>query len=209
MAEDLAQLMKALGLMPELAIGHSAGAAILAQMCLNKYLDINCLISLNGALVPLSDARGDYFSPMAKFLSMVPYTPALFSTMAGNERSVRRLLAATGSEIDEVAVRLYTKLVATTAHVDSALAMMSNWDLPGFAARLPGLDVSTYLWTGGNDQTVPPEDSMRASRVITDSQVQIFPGLGHLAHEEAPDLIVGHILEVAKNCGQATARDVG
>ena len=204
MAEDLAALLKALNVDPALAVGHSAGAAILAQMSLSTDTSPKLLISLNGALVPLTGMRGDLFSPIAKLLSMIPQTPAFFSAMSGNARSVRRLLNETGSKVDEDMIQHYVTLVANRSHVEATLTMMSNWDLPGFAYQLRRLTTPCLLVATEGDRTVPCDDSKRAAKVIENSQLKLLPDLGHLAHEEAPELISDVIIQAAKDSGILT-----
>ena len=201
MAEDTAALLTELNASPALVVGHSAGAAILAQMCLDGGVDPRLLISLNGALVPLTGMRGDLFSPMAKLLSLIPQTPALFSAMSGNVRSVRRLLSQTGSAVDEDMLQHYVTLVASRDHVDATLTMMSNWDLPGFAARLQGVTCPSLLVATAGDLTVPSDDSRRAAQIMQDATLKIIPKLGHLAHEEDPATFAELITEAAKDAG--------
>ena len=53
---------------PELVVGHSAGAAILARMCLDRLITPKTLVSLNGAFLPFRGVPGHLFMPLAKLL---------------------------------------------------------------------------------------------------------------------------------------------
>lgn len=55
--------MQTLGQMPDLVIGHSAGAAITLRMCLDGLITPKAVLGLNGALLP----PGGYGRPV--FLS--------------------------------------------------------------------------------------------------------------------------------------------
>ena len=57
-AAELAALLRALGVQPTLAIGHSAGAAILARMAIDETLQPRALVSLNGALAAVARLVG-------------------------------------------------------------------------------------------------------------------------------------------------------
>ena len=72
MARAVQSLLWALDRTPALAVGHSAGAAILARMCLDGAAAPRGLVSLNGAFLPFGGAAGQVFSPLARFLVGVP-----------------------------------------------------------------------------------------------------------------------------------------
>ena len=75
---------RALGVAPGLAVGHSAGAAILARMCLDGRIAPRALVSLNGALLPLRGLPGQMFSPHGQARSPRPRcVPRLFAWHAG------------------------------------------------------------------------------------------------------------------------------
>jgi magnesium chelatase accessory protein len=57
MSAGIAALLGALALPPQIAVGHSAGAALLCQMQLTGQLRSKALVSLNGALLPLPGLR--------------------------------------------------------------------------------------------------------------------------------------------------------
>lgn len=74
MAAALNALLQELGATPVHGIGHSAGAAILARMCLDKVIAPTTLVSLNGALLPFNGVA-HVFSPLAKLLFRTPFVP--------------------------------------------------------------------------------------------------------------------------------------
>jgi magnesium chelatase accessory protein len=61
------------------------------------------------------------------------------------------------------------------------------------AHDLRRLDVPLLLLTGDRDQAVEPRESERAARRALRARVVSMPGLGHLAHEEAPEATAHHI----------------
>lgn len=194
MARALADLMSSLSARPVLAVGHSAGAAILARMCLDGQLAPDRLVALNGAMVPLGGAPAHLFSPVAKLLASLPFVPWFFARRAADSRVVERLLRGTGSTIDAAGTELYARLVRDPDHVAGALGMMAGWDLRTLAADLPRLAVPLRLIVGAGDRTVPPADSARVRDSVAGAELVSVPGLGHLAHEERPAEIAGLIL---------------
>lgn len=189
MAAGLAALLQEIGLRPSVLVGHSAGAAIAARMALDRPQGLRSVISLNGALLPLHGWAGQLFSPLAKLLAANRLVPQLFSWRAADQLLVRRLIAGTGSRIDDAGVALYGRLVADPAHVAGALAMMANWDLRALAAELPRLRSPLHLLAGARDRTVPPSVSQRVAGMLPASTLELLPGLGHLAHEEQPQQV--------------------
>lgn len=193
MAKSLGALLTVLNLQPAAAVGHSAGAAILARMALDGLPSLRALVSLNGAFVPLQGVPGQVFSPIARLLVGLPGLPQLFAWRARDAGVVQKLLDATGSKLDAEGVRLYSQAVRRPDHAASALAMMAHWDLRPLLADLPRLRVPLLLLAGDNDKTVPPQQSAEVRDLAPGASLTVLPGLGHLAHEERPAEVAGLI----------------
>ena len=184
-----------------MVIGHSAGAAIGARMCLDEMISPKLLVSINGALLPLGGLAGQVFSPAAKLMAALPFVPTLFSWQASSPTVLQKLIDSTGSTLDAEGTALYGQLVRNPGHAAGALGMMANWDLPQLERDLPKLRTRLTLIVGSNDQTVTPRQAARlAARWPTSSATErlgltTLPGLGHLAHEERPDLVASLVLE--------------
>jgi magnesium chelatase accessory protein len=185
-AEDVHALLVALKVRPRVALGHSAGAAILARMSLDHHLDLAHLVSLNGALLPLRGLPGHVFSPAAKLLAVNPLAPRLFAWRAADPAAVARLIASTGSVLTPEGEELYARLVRKPGHVRGALTMMANWDLRPLARDLSQLRPQLWLVVGGNDRTVPPAEALRVQALLPGAKIKRLARLGHLAHEERP-----------------------
>jgi magnesium chelatase accessory protein len=166
-------------------------------MCLDGSIAPRLLVSLNGALLPLVGLPGHVFAPAAKLLAMLPGVPWIFARHGSDKATVERLLTDTGSRVDPVSVELYQRLVRCPGHVAAALGMMAHWDLDALERDLPRLTTPLLLIAGEKDGTVPAEDSRRVARVLRQARVVMLPGLGHLAHEEAPEAVARLIAEAA------------
>jgi magnesium chelatase accessory protein len=196
MARSIGDLLRVLKLKPAIVVGHSAGAAILARMCLDHIIAPRALISVNGALLPLPGLRGEIFSPVAKLLASAAWVPRVFAWRANNPAVVERLIGSTGSKIDDAGMALYGRLVRNPGHAAAALAMMANWDLASLARDLPTLQVPLQLVVGMQDGTVPPSEAERVARMVSVATVEQLEQLGHLAHEESPQRFVEIITRV-------------
>lgn len=199
MAANIDALLHTLQLKPEIVVGHSAGAAILAWMCLDGALSPRLLVSLAGALLPLRGTRGKWFSPAAKLMARSSLVPRFVAYGAKRDpKGVQRLAAGTGSNLSPTTLELYRRLVASPGHLAAALNMMANWELEPLRTALPRLKVPTLLVGFSNDKTIPPEDAEDAHALIPQSELRLIGGFGHLAHEEDPETIAELILHTAE-----------
>jgi magnesium chelatase accessory protein len=197
MAKGVAALLDQLGMQPDYVAGHSAGAAVLAQMCLGNLIAPKALASLNGAMLPLPfhGVAAPLMGPLAKLFASNPLVPMLFAWQAADSAVVRKLLQGTGSKIDAQGEKFYGRLARRSGHAGAALTMMANWDLKTFSQNLPGLKTRLLLVVGGNDRSIPPTDAQRIKQLVPNSEILRMPGLGHLAHEERPAEVVRHLKE--------------
>ena len=204
-AAALADLLDALGVAPALAVGHSAGAAVLARMALDGRIAPRLLVSLNGALLPPRGWAGVFFLPTARLLALNPLIPHLVSWRASDRTAVARLIDSTGSTLDEEGAALYRRLVRSPQHVAGALAMMARWDLRPLCADLPRLAVPCVLVAGEADRTVAPREADAVRQLVPGARVVSLPRLGHLAHEEAPQQIADLVAGLADEAGLGAA----
>lgn len=206
MAQAASDLMKALGARPDVVIGHSAGAALGARMCLDGQLAPKLLISINGAFMPLPGLAGVVFPPVAKVMASLPFAPRFFASQAGDPRSIDRLIDSTGSTLDTAGRALYARLVRNPGHVQGALAMMANWDVRPLLRDLPDLSTRLLLVVADKDQTVAPEQAQQVRAMCTAAsavELHRLASLGHLAHEEDPAQVSTLCVAAARAAGVA------
>jgi magnesium chelatase accessory protein len=194
MSTDVGALLRKLEVRPEVAVGHSAGAAILARMCLAGRIAPRLLVALNGAFMPFGGVATLLLSPLAKLLVLNPLVPRVFAWQASHAGAVERLIANTGSAIDQEGVALYRKLVRNPVHVAAALRMMANWKLEPLLHDLPRLAPTLVLMTAANDRSISPTVAQQVREILPNAMIERLPALGHLAHEEQPQLIA-HLIE--------------
>jgi magnesium chelatase accessory protein len=205
MARAIRSLLRELDIRPEVAVGHSAGAAVAIQMTVSRQIAPRAIVSLNGALLPLGGMAGQIFAPLAKLLTVVPFVSDLFSRRASDPRAIERMIEQTGSTLDKRGIELYRRLASNPAHVAAALGMMAHWDLRAFATVLPRLKVPLTLVVGSRDRTIPPSQAERVHELLPQSTIVTLPGLGHLAHEERPEECAAIIRKAARDAGVVPA----
>lgn len=185
MAAAVASLLRTLNVEPVRAVGHSAGAAVLVRMAVERLFAPADIISFNGAFFPVTGVAGQFFSPLAKTFANASLVQKLFAKMA-DRKAVERLLRDTGSKIDAQGITLYQKLFSNEGHIAGTLGMMAAWDLHWVPQDLKNLPVPMTLVFATGDRTIPPARAAEAAKLVPRSSLVEIKGLGHLAHEEDP-----------------------
>jgi len=198
MARSLAALLRDLDITPRWLMGHSAGAAIGVRMAVELGMAFRHIIAVNGALLPLRGMPVPAFSLAARLLSATSLIPGLVARRASDSNAVKRLIGNTGSHIGPEGMAFYRTLMADPGHVTAVLSMMGQWDLRLMERDLPRLQIPLLLAVGGNDRTVPPGEADRVRSLAANAQITLLPGLGHLAHEERPQLFVELLENLSK-----------
>lgn len=188
MARATARLLEHLRLEVDLAVGHSAGAAILAEMVLAGAIRPRRLVGINPAMLPFDGWARHLFPPLARAGARSGIGPRLLAGWAARSPEwVDRTLRGTGSALDARGLELYHRLASAESHVAGTMAMMAAWSLEGLVSRLARFPVPLTLWVGANDRAVPPAQAYRIETVVPEVELRRFEGVGHLAHEEAPE----------------------
>ncbi|AGA89931.1 putative magnesium chelatase accessory protein [Thioflavicoccus mobilis 8321] len=201
MAQLVEALLEALDVSPDLVVGHSAGAAILARMTIDGQIAPRALISLNGAFLGRGGVAFHLFAPIIRIIVTTDWAARLFAWRASDPKILTETLASTGSTLTPEQLDWYARLFSTPAHTGAALKMMAKWHLETLERDLPRLEVPVVLVVGSEDGFVAPQEAYQVQALLPQARVVELPGLGHLAHEERPDLVVALILEVARTQG--------
>ena len=111
------------------------------------------------------------------------------------------LAAGMGTKLDPRGLDLYVRLMSNAAHCGGALEMMANWDLSRMPDELARIACPTLLIVGANDRAIRPEDARKVAGRTPKARIEKLQGLGHLAHEEAPERAAAPIREAAVAAG--------
>lgn len=201
-ARATAGLLGELDADPALIVGHSAGAAIAIRMALDGLVKPVGIVGIAPALLPFPGIAQHLFPTMAKLLFVNPFAPHIFSSIARGPGTVERFLArSTGSKVDAAGIAAYARLFGTSAHCAGAIGMMADWDLVPLKRDLPKLAVPMLVLHGEKDAAIPVSGALDSVALIPDCSLEVLPDLGHLAHEEAPQLAIDRIKAFAENLG--------
>lgn len=194
MAEDLMSLCHAQDIVPDIIIGHSAGAAIALRMAEMMHPSPPQVIGINAALGTFEGVAGVLFPFLAKTIALLPMASSLFSATSSGQ-SVDRIIRGTGSTLPPEDLTYYRRLVASSSHVNATLQMMAQWELDPLLKRLPQNTARTLFITGTADTAVPPVTSQKAAAQMPNASHITLPRLGHLAHEEDARTVADLILD--------------
>lgn len=189
MAGEIAELLKTLEVEPAAIIGHSAGAALALQLGLDHGIG-GPIIGLSAALRPFPGPFAQIFPAVAKALFINPLVPRIFAGTVDVAGGAGRFLwRSTRSRIDPAGLACYRTLLTHPGHAGGALAMMANWDLPGLRDRMGAVRNPVLLVHGESDPAIPLAWAREAQGWLANARLDVLPGLGHLAHEEAPEKV--------------------
>ncbi len=195
MARTVAKLTEHLGIDPAMIVGHSAGAALALQLALDHEYS-GPIVGLNSALRPFPGPAAQIFPAIAKLLFVNPLVPRIFSAAAGfGSEGERFIYRSTHSRIDAEGQACYTTLLRNPRHTKGALAMMANWDLPTLRTRMHEIGNPVLLVHSDKDNAIPLDWAREALEWLPNGRLEVLKGLGHLAHEEAPDRAAKLIFE--------------
>lgn len=192
-ANSIAALLRELDVSPEILIGHSAGAAIAIALADSRQCEPKKIISINGALRPFPGAMGVFAPIAAKAMTLGGAASRLMAWSARDVSRVERLLRGTGSDPVPESLACYAALMRHPAHVKGTLSMMAHWRLDRIEAACRRLTMPVQFITGDRDQAVPPDVSKSMANITPKGSLAELPGLGHLVHEEAPELVASLI----------------
>lgn len=197
----LGTLLDTMRITPAAIAAHSAGCAISLEHCLVRQPNIP-MIGFAPAIMPFPGLAAKLFPAMAKMLFVNPLVPRLFAGTMSLPGEVHRFLKrATGSAIAPEDLACYETLLGHHRHCEGALAMMAHWDLESLAARLPHVTNPVLLVHGRRDKAVPAGSVEGAAARLPDARLALVPELGHLLHEEAPELAADRIIAFAREHG--------
>lgn len=198
MAAEIARLNASLGLKPDIIIGHSAGAALALQLALDHGYT-GPVVGLNSALRPFPGPAAQIFPAMAKLLFVNPLVPRIFSKMTTfGKEGERFLFRSTGSLIEPEGMACYKTLFGNPHHTKGGLAMMANWDLPTLRTRMDEIANPVLLVHSDRDAAIPLDWAREANSWLATASLEVLKGLGHLAHEEAPERVLEPIIRFAQ-----------
>ncbi len=195
-ARALGALVEALDVSIEVALGHSAGAALACRMALDRRIEPRLVVGLAAALVPLPWSSRWIGARWAAWLAD-PSRACRLARAAAAPAAVEAVLRSTGSRLDRPSVELYRELATQPEHLQAVLCMMAHWDLEPLYDALPRLEQRVLLLAGARDRAIRLGAQRQAARRFRDATLAVVPDAGHLVHEEQPRRVSERVIAEA------------
>ncbi len=208
MAKGVGALLRQMDVAPEIVVGHSAGAAVAVRMVLDGAMAPRAVVGLDAALVPWRGVRAELFPLLARAVAGARLPVRLFAHRTDAAR-VAKLMEGVGSRLDPRGIELYRRLLSRAGHAGAGLQMMSQWKLDAVYAGLKGLQPPLTLIVGEHDTAAPPAQARETAAQAGGAQVEVVTGVGHLAHEEAPERVAALIGAAAARAGISLTTEDG
>ena len=125
-SKAVAELCSDMDLLPDIIVGHSAGAAIAIRLATKTQIKPRLLISVNGALQPFEGMMKLIAPATAKLAVFGGIAARMVSRNSTSDARVRRLVKGVGSDPDQIDTTCYSALLRTPGHVQGALKMMAH-----------------------------------------------------------------------------------
>lgn len=195
MATAVTRVLDAVGVEPTGIVAHSAGAAVALRMILDDAIRPETWAFLAPSLVRPS--RGapppiiqDLLSPALRSAGFVRMAAA----MARRRGVVDTLLASTGSRIPAASRDIYRRITGNPAHLGAVLDLMSSWGPEALAPRFGDVETPGLVVVAERDGWIPSREIVEPARALPGARIRTLSGLGHLAHEEAPERVLDLIV---------------
>jgi len=194
-AAAVGALLPSLGLgPPRVALGHSAGAAVVFRMVLDGSIAPELVVGVAAAVTPFRGLPRLVFPISARWLARSGSAARMVAWRMGRLEQVDKLIRGVGSVLERTDLEAYRRLVADPRHVAGVLRMMAAWDLEPLHQDLPSLDTEVLLVAGERDEAVPVAQQRAIARRLPRAVLEVVPGAGHLVHEERPEAVAALLL---------------
>ena len=203
MAAGIRDLLATLGLAPRLVVGHSAGAALGARLCLDG-LGASAFVGINPAILLRPDPRALFFWPALEWTANSPIFVQLAARFCADPARLAFAFRRAAPRLPAQSLAFHQLVLAQREQHLAAFGMMARWDVRPVRRALSSFPVPALLLAGERDPWFPPAVVRALAAEFPSAQAVVIPGTGHLSHEEDPDLVASRILGFAQRLGLAS-----
>lgn len=186
-AAFIGDLMDALGLERAVIGGNSLGGLAAWRFAAASPDRVSALILVSPGAYPNRGVEETPLSPPAPF--------ALFlrnPTEAGVALALQGVYADKAS-ISPEGVRRTAILMRQPGNGDAFVESIEEFSLPDPEPLLKTIAAPTLILWGAEDKVIPVDQGSQMAAAIPDAELIVYPGVGHVAHEEAADQSIADV----------------
>lgn len=205
-ADFVAEVMTAAGIEQAVLVGHSMGGSVIAHFAQRHPERATALIFVDGAVREASNAEpgGSIFGVPAQLGAVAEFPPF----RRWGQLALRLFL--TRERLSEIQLSAYVVQGVVTEDVREGylkVQSLKDWDLAllgvlrdsgrnALAQPLATLRTPAHILWGERDPWIPLSRGEALQAALPGSSLVVFPGVGHLPMEEAPEAFNAALLEL-------------
>jgi len=196
------QLLDTLGIERCVLAGNSFGGWVVWETALAHPDRVGALVLVDSAGYLLTSQS----VPLGFRLAQVPLLSGLMESVLPRS-VVESSLRNTYGDPSRVTAALVDRYFELTLRAGNRAALAQRFAAGRHSQnpeRLRDLRIPTLILWGGRDRLIPPQFGQRFHDDIAGSQLVMFPGLGHVPHEEDPRATAAAALAFLRRTGQST-----
>lgn len=179
-ADFIGNVMDAIGIDRAVVAGNSLGGLAAWRFAATAPNRVAALILVSPGAYPNRGVGDEAQSPPAPFAFFLrnPTEPGVALALQG--------VYADKAAITPEVVRRATTLMRQPGNGDAFVQSIEEFSLPDPEPLLRAIKAPTLILWGAEDKVIPVEQASRLAEAIPDARLIVYPGVGHVAHEEAP-----------------------
>ena len=186
-----------LGVDQPIVLGHSWGALVALALALSKSADVRRLVLVSGYYFPTARVDVALAAPAALPIvgDVMRYTVSALTARLLLGRTVKAMFSPQSVPADFLSTLSREMLVRPgqiRANAEDAGFMIPA--AAGLRKRYRDLTVPTAIFAGESDKIVDPDENARKLHgELSNSELHVLPGLGHMLHHAVPEQVVAAI----------------
>ncbi|MEM8592982.1 MAG: alpha/beta hydrolase [Pseudomonadota bacterium] len=207
---DIAEVLDALGIERAIIAGNSMGGKHALSFAVSYPDRVSGLILVDGSGAPLpEEEKPEEDGDSGNIGFAIAQTPGI--NLLVEQITPRSLIRQSLEEsvsiqsvVTEEAVDRYWELLRYPGNHRATLKRFSSPYDPLTQDEIANVTVPTLILWGDEDRLIPVEAGRWLDRVMPNSQIEVFEGIGHLPHEEAPEATLEAVRKWLLNLTETT-----
>lgn len=183
-ADVLGEVMDTLGIERAIILGHSLGGTVAWRFAATEPSRLDSLILING---PAFDFSGVEHRPAAPNPLLAAHLTNPTSTSV---RQVASFFYANPSAVSDARYAQLVERMQGPGLGQAFLDHIGEFTMPDPTLELAKITAPTLILWGASDRLVPVEQADRMTSALSSARLITYPGVGHVAHEEASERIL-------------------